>query len=104
MYALSFNVGTLVLTFKSHAKYTSLSKPRSTSSFPEVHFIISSVKLPAEFLKTANAALLSGDKLPDRYDIIAPAPTRSSNAGLKVLSGHCSPAGITAILHPAFMA
>src|SRR5918912_306474 len=82
----------------------SLSSPRSSFSFPELQLFSRSNVLPAMHSKTASAAAASGESVPFRKFIIAPAPAKSSTHGRSVPSGQRSPAGIRAMLRPVLKA
>ena len=105
LYASPTKTGTHSLTPSSAARATSFANPRSTSSLPDPHWRKTSWIVNLAALKAASANCDSGDRLPDRWLIIAPAPTRSSKAGRRLPSSRQrSPAGITAIFRPYFPA
>ena len=79
--------------------------PMSCNSLPELQFNRMLNRSFCKLTKAFDANWASGDNFPDKQLIIAPAPSRSSIDGRRLPSScHLSPAGITAILLPNFMA
>ena len=92
------------LMFISDARTRSCSSPLAIFSFPEIQPLMRSSILVALSLNTAAAASASGESLPRRNLMTAPAPAKSSKHGRNAPSAHLSPAGITAILRPLLIA
>jgi len=79
----------------------SSSNPLAISSLPDEHSFSRVSKFDAVARNASTARRASGDTVPVKCRMMAPAPTKSSNEGRNELSSfHLSPAGITAMCCP----
>ncbi len=95
-YAPPCSIGAHDDTFKAAAISTSCGNPRSRSSTPDTEWLSRSAKSGRADRKTSRATAASGESEPASPEMIAPAPIRSSMAGLRLPSFQRSPAGMTA--------
>ena len=92
----------MALTLSAAANSTSSAKPRPINSWPETDARRIAARSGTAARKASRATLASADNRIPRASRIAPAPRRSSTAGRRLPSAHCSPAGTTPIaLSPA---
>jgi len=94
----------VALTLSAAANSTSSAKPRPINSWPETDARRIAARSGTAARKASRATLASADNRIPRALRIAPAPRRSSTAGRRLPSAHCSPAGTTPIAFSPAMA